>query len=163
MRQAGKTWIVAGMLLLFQSHLSAQKVLPDQIRISRGKCNGECGYGKGFRNISFVKELEYSVADSTLRYRKNSGKPFRVIDADPTFFLQESLYTQLDSLYENFSDYRFSGGKYRVYRIELVYSNNHKWSMPSKVKTMEFIIADDPDKVQPVFIDPLLREYHSLL
>ena len=136
--------------------------LPQKVIISSGHCNSTCGYTNGFHDISFHQELEYSLIDSTFSFRNKSNKSFKKLEIKPSdFFTESSTYRTLDSLYENFTDFKMSRGKYYIYKVELFYCKD-KIGLPLKTKVMEFLVTTNPEKIHPPFIDKLIEEYKSV-
>lgn len=153
--------IIIALIFLNQPQARTQTGLPQKIKISLGNCNATCGYTHGFNDIHFQNELEYDLRDSTFRYRKKPHKPFKKLDAKPgEIFTNLDIYSKLDSLYENFTEFKSSRGKYYIYKIELIYvSDGNKLGLPLKIKTMEFVTTKGRDSINPEFIELLLREY----
>jgi len=153
-------------LLIFSglSQLYSQTQLPQKIKISKGQCAVTCGYSNGFHDIYFIEELEYNLMDSTFRFKKKPNKEFRTLDIKPTdVFTNQETYSKLDSLYQNFTEFRSSPGKYFIYRIELIYySEGNSMGLPLKIKTMEFLISTNPNRIHPEFIDKLLSDYSKI-
>ena len=78
-------------------------------------------------------------------------------------FRNPNTYKSLDSLYNNFTEYKFKpGGKPMIYRIELIYYTD-KSGLPAKIKTMDFMITNENERDHQTFIDKLLGEYRGVL
>lgn len=150
------------ILLTLCIQVNAQTDLPQKIRISTGRCNSTCGYALGFNNIRFEQELEYTLSDSTFRYRRIPNKDFKNLEVNPSvFFTDSNTYIFLDSLFQTFTDFKSSPGKYFIYRIELIYCTS-KTGLPAKIKTMDFLITTNPEKTHPELIETLIEEYQRI-
>jgi hypothetical protein len=151
------------LLLSLTIQVHAQTELPQKIRISQGHCASPCGYDQGFHDLVFNHQLEYSLVDSTFRYRKNINKEFRKFATKPSKTFNDSTnYFFLDSLFQNFTALKTSPGKYFIYRIELIYCTSIT-GLPTKTKTMDFFITTNPDKIHPKFIDTIIEEYDNII
>ena len=137
--------------------------LPQKVIISSGHCNSTCGYNNGCHDITFNQELEYSLTDSTFRFRNKTNKSFKKLEIKPSaFFTESSTYKSLDSLYENFTDFKMNRGKYYIYKVELIYCKD-KMGLPLKTKVLEFLVTTNPEKLHPLFIDKLIEEYKCVV
>jgi hypothetical protein len=151
------------LILSLTGQVNAQTELPQKIRISQGHCASPCGYDQGFHDIIFDHQLEYNLVDSIFSYRQNSNKEFKKLAAKSSkTFTDSSNYYFLDSLFQNFTAFKTSPGKYFIYRIELVYYTS-SIGLPTKSQTMDFFITTNPDKIHPRFIDILINEYNSII
>ncbi len=151
------------LLLIFNGEVNSQQLLPGILKISSGRCNSGCGYSKGFDDLYYKRELVFNLADSTFKFRRKSNKSYIKIDKHPpNIFLDSTTYTFLDSLYNEFTAFKSSRGKYFIYRIELIYCNS-KIGLPIKSKSMSFFITTNPNRIHPKLIDDLIIEYNKLI
>jgi hypothetical protein len=151
------------LFLFIVGQVDAQTELPQKIRISLGKCNSTCGYSEGFNDIYFKQQLEYSLTDSIFRYRNKIKNKFSKLNKnDSGYFTNPEIYHLLDSLFNTFTKFKTSPGKYYIYRIELIYYTS-KIGLPSKTKVMDFLITTNPERIHPKFIDELITEYEDIL
>jgi hypothetical protein len=151
------------LILSFAVYGHAQTELPQKIRISKGECASPCGYENGFHDIEFKYQLEYRLADSVFSFRKKLTKNFKELTAiNSKIFTDSTNYYLLDSLFQNFTDFKSSPGKYYIYKIELIYCKSST-GLPIKTKTMDFLITTNPNKIHPEFIDSLIDDYHSII
>ncbi|MCI5056215.1 MAG: hypothetical protein MRY83_08905 [Flavobacteriales bacterium] len=156
-------FIVIILFILSGNSIKAQKGIPNKIRISSGKCSAMCGYSTGFTNRFFIKQLEFDLDENKFRFRKKTKKKFNEIKIEPAeIFTNPKIYQSLDSLYENFTDFKMASGKYYIYRIELIYYKSRD-GLPAKIKTMDFTITTNPNKIHPPFIENLINEYHRMI
>lgn len=156
--------LITLLLLLATISAGAQKLeKPDKIRISTGRCASKCGYSLGFNNRFFVKHLEYNLNENKFYFRRKASHKFKVLDLEGVeVFENDKTIEALDSIFEKFVDFEMSPGKYYLYRIELIYCKS-KTSLPSKIKTMEFILTDNPERKHPGIIEKLINEYLLIL
>ena len=149
------------MSILGVAAACAQQAIPQKIRISEGHCLGKCGYGDGFHDLYFSHILEYTLADSSFRYKKKAHKPFQVLRTAPTdIFTDPNTYVALDSLYQNFTAFTSSRGKFYIYRIELIYhSEVNTMGLPLQIKTMDFVESSNPNRIHPAFLDSVISDY----
>jgi len=157
--------IVFFVLLSFNTiDVFAQKFeLPQKIIISRGRCTSTCGYQNGFHDLKFCQELEYNLSDSTFRYRKKLNNKFVKINRpNPGLFADSSTYQKLDSIYNNFTEFKVSPGKYYIFKIEFIYFSD-KAGLPLKSKTLIYLWTTNPKKIHPSILDNLRKVYYELI
>jgi hypothetical protein len=152
------------LLSFFKINVLAQNFeLPKKIIISRGRCTSACGYEKGFHNLQFRQELEYNLSDSTFRYRKKLNNKFVKINRpNPDIFADSSTYQKLDSIYDNFTEFKMSPGKYYIFKIELIYFSA-KAGLPLKSKTLIYLWTTNPKKYHPSILDKFRTLYYELI
>jgi len=151
------------LILSLTRQVNAHTELPQKIRISQGHCASPCGYDQGFHDIIFDHQLEYSLTDSAFRYRKSINKKFKKLAAKPSkSFTESTNYYFLDSLFQNFTEFKSNPGKYFIYRIELIYCTSNT-GLPTKTKAMDFFITTNPKKIHPEFIDTLINEFDIII
>lgn len=148
-------------LLTLIGKVSAQTVLPQSIRISKGNFNILCSKCKPYTDIYFNHQLVYNLKDSTFWYRKKEKRRFRKVDFKPTtIFLDTNTYSALDSLHQDFTNYKRRGEKFCIYRIELIYG---QW-LPRKIKTLEFLYYPFSDQGQTKnLIEKIIAEYLTII
>lgn len=149
--------------IILTGQVSAQMTLPQRIRISSGHCGSPCGYEKGFYDIIYDRQLEYNLTDSVFTYRKKTDRKFKKLDVKPSVsFTNIKTYASLDSLFQNFTEFTVSPGKYSFYRIELIHCTS-RFGLPVKTETMDFYITTNPNKLHPQFIETLINEYRNII
>ncbi len=151
------------MILALSGQVNAQTEYLQQIKISSGHCKSACGYDLGFHDIYFEDQLEYTIADSTFKYRKKPDTKAKELGINLSLiFADTKLHASLDSLFEKFEDFKSSPGKYFIYRLELVYSKSLT-GLPAKTKTMDFGISTNPEKAHPKIIDAIIDDYRRII
>ena len=143
--------------------LHAQFPLPQKLRIAEAHCAAPCGYSKGFHDLYYDEYLEYNLETEEFRYKRKAKKEYKNITiGERTIFSSPSLYHSLDSLFEHYEGYQHGGGKYFMYRIELIYCKDPA-GLPSKSKVIDFIYTTSPEQVLPEFMKVLLHEYEEII